>query len=248
MKKGLLRILTMSLCILLAFGAVGCNKGNTASEADDTSGSGMTFEFEDEKGSYFRYYTNMLSSHDSIRYTVGMNLPAIAYQAIFSPFIPLWYAGDECGEQKAPSECVLFDHPVEWQSNIEKPENRAFYESVKAMIRVRRSYPEIFEYFPEHFYDANICRVDTENDCKPRAYARYKGNKAVLVIPNCSRENTETAFYIPFKGAGLDGFTNYTVTDAVSGEAVANGSVSDNSAHKINVPAENLRVLLVVCE
>ena len=55
MKKQLLRILAMTMCILLAFSVVGCSKGNTGSETSETAdGGNMMFEFEDENGEGIR--------------------------------------------------------------------------------------------------------------------------------------------------------------------------------------------------
>lgn len=42
-----------------------------------------------------RFYTYMLSCHDSDHYIVKGSPITIGYQAIFAPFIPLWYVGEE---------------------------------------------------------------------------------------------------------------------------------------------------------
>lgn len=224
---------------LNVYNIVDCIKSGTHIGSYESQRQGM--------GSYFRYYTNMLSSHDSIQYTVRLNPLAIGYQAIFAPFIPLWYAGEECGEAKQPNECVLFDHPIDWKTCLEKPENRAFYEYVKAMIRVRRLNRKIFEFYPEHFYDTNICKVSTENG-NLQAYARYADDTAILVIPNVDTAEKEITFYIPFNEAGLADFDEYELKDALTGELLAFGRISDNSPHKASVFPNNLRVLEVSCK
>ena len=45
------------------------------------------------------------------------------------------------------------------------------------MIRIRRSYPEIFEYFPASLRDANICKVATDRPEELQAYARIETGK-----------------------------------------------------------------------
>ena len=77
----------------------------------------------------------------------------------------------------------MFNNYIDWKT-LDIPENRAFYEDFKKMLRIRRQYPEIFEYFPDNHRESNICKVDS--NCNLQAYARYADGKAILVLPNYS--------------------------------------------------------------
>lgn len=85
-------------------------------------------------GGAYHYYTNALSCHDNWYGVVCGNRLAIGYQGIFTPFIPLWYLGEEWNESRAGSNVLYFDE-IDWDS-INNKENRAFYEDVKAMLRI----------------------------------------------------------------------------------------------------------------
>ena len=42
-----------------------------------------------------RFYAMMLSNHDSKGYSSQGDIIAFAYQAILSPFLPIWFLGEE---------------------------------------------------------------------------------------------------------------------------------------------------------
>lgn len=203
---------------------------------------GGGFWEEKNLGCAFRYYMGTVACHDN-RYTVVRgNRLAIGYQSIFSPFIPMWYIGEEWNNPQTVED-VLYYNQIDW-SAMDIPENRAFFEDVKKMIRIRRQYPEIFTYYPEHFRDTNICRVETDAAEGPKAYARYADGKAMLIIPNVKTAETEITVTVPFDGAGLDDRL-YTVLDAETDEVIASDISRDNAAIRIKVPQVDQRVLLV---
>jgi len=100
-----------------------------------------------------RFYTYMLSCHDSDHYIVKGSPITIGYQAIFAPFIPLWYVGEEWDnaprffvdyfyrrdKHPVPKKWRLYGNVIDW---AQKEENRDFFELVKKMIRIRRQHPE----------------------------------------------------------------------------------------------------------
>ncbi len=193
----------------------------------------------------YRYYTNALSNHDNVYGVVNGNRLAIGYQAIFAPFIPLWYLGEEWNESRSGNGASYFDE-IDWNS-INNKENRAFYEDVKAMLRIRRQYPEIFAYYPEQFIDTNICKVNVAGCIALQAYARYAGDTAMLIVPNynINKPNTDMTVYVPFKETGLKNYKSYTVTDAETGEIIVKGSAADISKFTVKVPYEDQRVFMV---
>ena len=51
--------------------------------------------------------------------------------------------------------------------------------------------------------------------------------------------------YTPFVSTGLDYYSNYTVTDAETGEVIVKGSASKVAKFTVEVPHNDLRVFLV---
>ena len=187
-------------------------------------------------GGDYRYYTHCISNHDYHVRPVQGNRLKINYSAILAPYIPLWYQGEEFNSYNPPQ--VIYDGGVDF-SYLETPSNALFFEDVKAAIRVRRTYPDLFEYWPMKHINTNLCSVEIEGwkdpaaatDTSLSAYARFispdhenattKG-QAVLVIPNhvetVSGVGTVT---IPVKDANLQGYASFTVTDLSTGRLIA---------------------------
>ena len=190
-------------------------------------------------GGDYRFYTNCICNHDyRIRPTQGNRLK-INYAAILAPYIPLWYQGEEFNATTRWEGMYagLVDH-----AELEIPANALFFEDVKAAIRIRRTYTDLFEYWPLKHINTNLCAVEIDGWEDPNApegklgtelsaYARYispdnekattKG-QAVLVVPNhvesVSGVGTVT---IPVKDAYLEGYTYFTVTDLSTGRVIA---------------------------
>ena len=193
-------------------------------------------DFDREPGRE-RYYTYMLSCHDSPRYVVNGSPVAIGYQAIFAPFIPLWYIGEEWNnpphffydyyykrdKHSAPRKWNLYRNTIDWGA---KEKNREFFEQVKKMIRIRRSNPDIFEYFPDDHRQSNICKVTTDQNGLLQAYARYRNGRAVLIVPNSSGESRRFRVTIPFRETGLKERIAYTVRDLLTEKTVATGKMT----------------------
>jgi hypothetical protein len=143
------------------------------------------------RGGMFRFYTANLLCHDCNVTFVRGNRIRFAYGAIFAPFIPIWWIGEEWDNPRNPlpgpgSTGVLYFNTIDWTVKESSP-GREFFEDAKRYIRIRRTYPEIFEFFPESTRDANITKLATtrEGVSNPlQAYARFASGKAVLVVPN----------------------------------------------------------------
>jgi len=209
---------------------------------------GTAAELKSGKGAVHRYYVNDFSDHDRGYYNIRGNRAAIGYQGIFAPFIPLWYMGEEYNNSRfdMPQGMSLFYSGLHW-NDMDIPENRAFYEDLKAMIRIRRQYPEIFENFPEPLKSTNICKVTVSGLEDLQAYARYAGDTAMLVVPNLNSSNQASAMTVtvPFINAGIDGYTYYAVTNAETGELIAEGTEAQVSQLNVNVPHKDQLVLKV---
>jgi hypothetical protein len=177
------------------------------------------------------------------------DLITIGWQAIFTPFIPMWYIGEEWNNPRkgmGGTGVVYFDY-IDWEA-INDPDNREFYETVKQYIRIRRTYPEIFQYFPQDHRESNICGVPvTGIDTKLQSYARYMDDKAVLVVPNNTADTTTVTVNIPYAdmGMGQNAKTVYTVTDLMSGKQIAKGSAAALTAFAGKIVPGELGLYLV---
>ena len=168
-----------------------------------------------------KYYTNCITNHDYQRRDVCGNRISIGYSAIFAPYIPIWYMGDEFNASNNPG--VLYDLPVDF-SEMNNEENAQFLNDVKKMINIRRTYSDIFEYWAMNHKNSNICKVETDNFGTLQSYARYKGNKAVLIVANNTDSAAKGNIKIPFSDCGINFYKSYKVTDLMTGEIIIEGT------------------------
>lgn len=177
-------------------------------------------------GGAFRFYTNNLLCHDDTQPFAQGNRVRFAYATIFAPFIPMWWIGEEWNNPKTTEAATpLYFNPIDW-GKIEP--NRAFYEDVKKYIRIRRSYPEIFENFAQSLRDANIVKVQTAEDGVPnalQAYARFAAGKAIVVVPNVKDVHARFEVELDDSALGM-GSSRYTITNLMTGQCIGKSSSS----------------------
>lgn len=194
----------------------------------------------------YRYYTNCITNHDYQNRSVCGNRLKIGYAALYAPFIPLWYMGDEFGVVQ--NHAVLYDLPVNYDEITAVPEQGLFFEDVKQMIAIRRTYADLFESFPLNHRDANICAVSVSGltNQTTEAYARYADNRMVIILANHAVDQTGVCqVSIPFaEGFSVD-YPAYRVTDLLSGRVVAVGSAEAVDGFSAVVPFEYCGVFLV---
>jgi hypothetical protein len=194
----------------------------------------------------YRYYTNCITNHDYENRSVCGNRLKIGYAAIYAPFIPVWYMGDEFGV--SDKNAVLYNVTVDYSQIGNNPEQGLFFEDVKRMIAIRRSYPDIFNYFPLSHRDSNICKVTVNGftDKKTDNYARYGGDRMVIVVANNKEEQTGVCTVeIPFSDGFTQQYYNYRVTDLLTGRVVAVGRADTVNNFAAVVPYEYCGVFLV---
>lgn len=192
----------------------------------------------------FRYYTNCITNHDYQSRNVCKNRLKIGYSAIYAPFIPIWYMGDEFGVEK--ENAVLYDVPVDYALATDSYENAMFYEDVKQMIAIRRTYPELFEEYPMDHRDSNICEVSVEGLANLQNYARYKGNKAILVVANNEEEASGACrITVPFEEAQLSAYRIFKITDLLTGRVIFEGYREDLTSFSAVIPYQYMGVYLV---
>ncbi len=188
------------------------------------------------------YYTSLVSCHDTTKYMVSSNIVNIAYSSILAPFIPLWYCGEEWNNTYT-STGWLWANGTYW-NELEK--NRDFFEKFKIFMRIRRLYPEIFNYYPDNHRDSNICSVSTDHeDPELVAYARYTDEKAIMVIPNQGEENDRFSVEIPYKNMGLDENTTYTLVNLLSNKVIGTGKGTDFVGFETTIEDKNVAVYLI---
>lgn len=194
----------------------------------------------------YRYYTNCITNHDYQNRSVCGNRIKIGYAALFAPFIPLWYMGDEFGVVQ--NHAVLYDLPVNYDEITAVPEQGLFFEDVKQMIAIRRTYTDLFEVFPLNHRDTNICAVSVVGltDQTTEAYARSAGNRMAIILANHSADQTGVCqVSIPFAEGFSTDYPAYRVTDLLSGRVVAVGSAESVDGFSAVVPFEYCGVFLV---
>lgn len=167
------------------------------------------------KGGRYTYYVFCVSNHDYQYSSINGCRDVIGYQAIFAPYIPLWYLGGEIGMEETAS--VIYFTPIDWNL-LSDPENALLLEDIKRFIRIRRTYKEIFEYWPADHRESNICHADANGTWL--SYCRYApdGSEAVIIAANRSSQTLRTTIAVPFRAAGLDENAGWNVTDLMTGE------------------------------
>lgn len=176
-----------------------------------------------------RFYTYCLSNHDFQHRVVKGNRLKMGYTALFSPYVPLFYMGDEFGdESRAPANCIYFAD-VDF-GLIESDVNKAvFFEDFKKMMQIRREYAKIFEYFPENHRESNICKVEVEGvEVELTAYARYMDFEGIMIIPNNDPDATGVMkVHVPLEEMEIDGYNKYRITDLMTDTVIAEGSAEE---------------------
>ena len=203
---------------------------------------------EDQKkgtGGTHKYYTYAFSNHDSYYYGFQNNLLDIAYQGIFSSYIPIWYLGDEF--HSTPSGIRLYFDATKW-CNLASETNASFYEEVKQMLRIRREYGYVFDQAAQNHRDTNICKVDTTGALDLQAYGRYTDNTGILIVGNhnAERNAVTTTVTVPFEAMGLSQFDSFVLTDLLSGEVVCRGTKEELSQFTVTLPYDRLGVYTIV--
>ncbi len=202
------------------------------------------------RGTY-RFYTVNFLCHDAPRPFVKGSRVRFGY-LVLSPFIPMWWIGEEWNnprELAGRNTGVMYYNEINWVAK-DDPANRGFFEDVKKYIRIRRSYPDIFEYFPGSAREANIVKLAATRNGEPnslQAYVRYRPGKAVLVVPNYGSAAPQATFCIKPDFAALEFSekTQFKLTDLLTGEIIARNSVAEFKQFEPIIKAEHLGIYLL---
>ena len=219
---------------------------NIVDAVKNGTGIGSDLSQKLDEGANARFYTYMFSCHDHGWTSIESDLIRVGYQGIFSPFIPLWYMGEEIGA--TVSNATLYYAMKLDLEELDLPENRYFFETLKKYIRIRRTYRSIFENFPLSLRDSNICKVDVGGLEKYQAYARFDDNgNGVIIVPNANIQDKNAAMkvFVPFKDMNMLNYKSYEITDLMTDKKITSGSKENAGIFDVTVPQGELGVYLV---
>jgi hypothetical protein len=222
------------------------------------------------KGGKFsdRYYTSTLSytntggadSHGEKgpHYNARGNLAYFAYGLLLSPFVPVWYMGEEFN-----NECLMpnglnglkacrnyisadpFDRlyfvGMQWNS---MKNNAAFLEKVKKIIQIRKENIDIISPQNSSLSQIPIIKIGySGTDLAP--YALHNGMNAIVVVAKKNGTSGEVALNISLSEMNLDGGNSYSITNLMDG---ACKQVSQNilADYKININTGDAAILKIV--
>lgn len=189
-----------------------------------------------------RFYTSIVTCHDSQNYLGNGSYVPMAYASILAPYIPLWYIGEEWNNQYN-STGWLWANGVSWN---QREKNRDYFETIKAYIRIRRLYPEIFEDFPLNHRDSNICAVETDHPyAAAKAYARYGAGKGIMVLPNAGELSDRFEVTVPYTEMGLAASGTYRIVNLLTGKTVAVGTPEKLTGFALTIPDGQVAVYVV---
>lgn len=196
---------------------------------------------------YARFYSYGMSCHDSERYGMQGSVAMTAYQALFTPFIPIFFMGEEValeGPSSAKANLyatIRYDH----KKALEDPEKREFFENFKHMIRIRRTYADLLTDFPKFIRDTKIEEVETVGLETVNGYIRYNDDYGIIVVPN-NNQHMDDPFIcrIPYVEMGWENAT-YELTDLWTNEVVATGSHRTLYDFEADVPYDFAGIYLI---
>lgn len=172
-----------------------------------------------------KYYAYQISSHDVIGYH-NASLASWAYEYAFSSLIPIFYLGEEWNSSHTGG---LTGVTIGWDE-LEEADHAEYYEAVKKLIGLRWMYKDMLNSNVDNHTNTNIVSVDVIGTDHVKGYARYADNEAIVVVPNVNEKSTADATFtieLPIADMNLSGYSNYTVTDMLTGDMVASGTAAE---------------------
>lgn len=187
-----------------------------------------------------RFYSYALSQHDMVLTVKGSRL-RFGYQAIFGPYLPVFFIGEEMNYDTIHG--LMYAEQIDL-SKAELPEKKAFRDDIKKMISIRREYHDIFEYFPVNHREVNIVKV-ASTGLTVQAYARYRNNRAVVIAGNKETVEKTAQLNLDPVSMELKESAEYVITDLMTGKQVLKGTLEQIKTLSVKIDADSLRVLLV---
>jgi len=161
-----------------------------------------------------------LSDHDYAEYSARGRLGPFGYGMLLSPFVPQWFMGEEFDAPARVLEgrsCLYFS-PLD-RSVRDRPANRAFLESVRRLIRIRKEQAAILTPPRRALADLPVARVSGATGMDLEPYAIGNGAAAIVVAAKDALPAgvQEATLVVPLKALGLAGGRLFRITDLLVG-------------------------------
>ncbi len=197
-----------------------------------------------------QYNTIPISCHDSNAYNLKGSLFKAGYGTLFTPFIPMFMAGEEFNNSYSPVPASnglwLLPSEVQWQQ-LNNSANNAFYQACRKAIEIRKTEPAL-HYFASEFKNTNTVVVTDYTSSAtdtPSPYMRYLPNtyEAVLIVGNSNPVSAvAVTMKMPLSQTNMEGFDYYTVKDLWTGDSsVLSRQVMDS--YNLTVDPDNFRIV-----
>ncbi len=215
-----------------------------------------------------RYYTSTLSysntgsvdsqGQEGPHYNANGNLTYFAYGMLLSPFIPVWYMGEEFNNEclmpnglNGLKSCQnytpadLFDRlyfvGMQWNGAVV---NKEFLEKVKKIIQIRKENIDIVSPPVSSLSQVSIVAVDySGTDLAP--YVLFNNEKSIVVIGKKNASSGSVTLDIPLSRINLGGGDTYSLTNLMDGtcEQANQDHLTD---YRININAKDVAILKIV--
>lgn len=195
------------------------------------------FQLTDESGRS-RYYSYLMSCHDYSSYGMKGSVALTAYEALFSPFIPIFYMGEEFAYDGPLGEGsnLYANANFDW-SLLNDEDNREYFENFKYMIRLRRLYSDLLTDFPKALRDTNMAEVEVVGLETIQGYVRFNDEYGIIVVANNNQHgNTSFTCRVPYQDMGWSN-AEYEVTDLWTNKVIAKGT--QRSLYDFDVKIDN---------
>lgn len=197
-----------------------------------------------------QYNTIPISFHDSLSYDFEGNRFKMGYGAFFTPFIPVFMAGEEFDNPQSivPNGTVpwLLSSIIKWDK-LQQPENNQFYNDTKKAIQIRQSEPAL-TYFSPNIHTPNVALVTyVSSGPAPCPYMRFlpNGSQAVLIVGNNNTKPVNVTMQLPLTEVGLAGYQYYDAVDLWNG-TTSIISAKEAQHYNLSVAADNFRIIKIV--
>jgi hypothetical protein len=199
-----------------------------------------------------QYYVIPVSCHDSMSYNLQGSRFEMGYGAFFTPFIPLFMAGEEFNNPNTPiSNCTidwLLASELQWDK-LNDFENQRFLDDVRKAIKIRESEPAL-SYFSLKANNPNVVVVEDFSSTlseSPAPYLRFvpNSNESILIVGNSNPSYSNNILMnVPLEKFDLDSFNYLEIKDLWSGKTSI-VSRQEMNHFDVTVTPDNFRILKI---
>jgi Alpha amylase, catalytic domain len=187
---------------------------------------------------------------DQSPYVAQGSRALFGYTVLFTPLIPIFFAGEECDATFRPIPWMsshfrgmedlgkgrwLYGCMLDW-NEMQEPRHREMLEDVKTMIAVRKRESDILAVVPDR-EEPRLMAVPYEADLQVAVpYVRWNSHSAIVIVANHDTASAaKVNLRIPLREIGLAGRSKYKVTDLWPAGASKMMSESDLASIGVDV-------------